>query len=89
MVVTFRKPPMVKYRLDFGKALGGQYAAGVVKPFINHVINNVIVNMFVWPQRLVVRPRPFSPLPSTSSHLAHLAALRGVCSLFRPRRASG
>ncbi|GFH27533.1 predicted protein, partial [Haematococcus lacustris] len=34
-VVTFRKPPRLKYRLDFGHALGGQYIAGVVKPFIN------------------------------------------------------
>lgn len=54
-VVTFRKPPRVKYRLDFGAALGGQYAAGVVKPFINYVVDSVIVNMLVWPQRLVVR----------------------------------
>uniref|UniRef100_A0A7S0RQP9 C2 domain-containing protein n=1 Tax=Chlamydomonas leiostraca TaxID=1034604 RepID=A0A7S0RQP9_9CHLO len=53
-VVTFRKPPRYKYRLDFGAALGGQYVAGIVKPFINYVINNVIVNMFVWPQRFVV-----------------------------------
>lgn len=36
------------------RALGGQYIAAVVKPFINYVIDGVIINMLVWPQRLVV-----------------------------------
>ncbi|KAJ9532490.1 hypothetical protein QJQ45_010556 [Haematococcus lacustris] len=69
-VVTFRKPPRLKYRLDFGHALGGQYIAGVVKPFINHVIDNVLLNMLVWPQRLVV---PVLPDEDMAVHVARLA----------------
>jgi len=53
-LVTFRKPPRYKYSLDFGKAFGGPYMANVVKPFVNMVINQHIVNTLVWPQRMVI-----------------------------------
>lgn len=86
-VVTFRKPPRVKYRVDFGAALGGQYVAGIIKPFINFVINNVIVNMFVWPQRFVV---PIIATPEMAVEVAKLAyrsvgvvKVRGACSVFQ------
>ena len=48
LVLTFRKPPQLKYMLDFGKALGGQYVAGVVKPFVNNLIQNQLVRAVRW-----------------------------------------
>jgi hypothetical protein len=43
-MATFRKPPRFKYRLDFGNGMGGSYTAGVVQPFVNMIINDVIVS---------------------------------------------
>ena len=43
LMLTFRKSPRLKYNLDFGKALGGQYVASVVKPFVNNLIQNQMV----------------------------------------------
>eukprot|EP00798_Chlamydomonas_sp_ICE-L_P011464 gene11464-34178_t len=56
-----RKPPLYKYRMDFGAAMGGKAVAGLVQPFINWVVNDVIINMLVWPQRLVVPILPNNP----------------------------
>lgn len=69
-MVTFRKPPRLKYNLDFGKALGGKYAASGIKPFINYVIRNVMVSMLVWPQRLVI------PIINTEDMQVEIAKLQ-------------
>ncbi|KAG2493047.1 hypothetical protein HYH03_008710 [Edaphochlamys debaryana] len=53
-MVTVPAPPMIKYRLDFGKALGGSMAPAAVRPVINYFMKEVITAMLVWPQRLVV-----------------------------------
>lgn len=61
-MLTLIKPPRYKYYLNFGTALGGAYVASVVKPFINFVVNSVILNMLVWPKRLVVPVLPLDKL---------------------------
>ncbi|PNH08684.1 Synaptotagmin-2 [Tetrabaena socialis] len=53
-MATVPKPPLIKYRLDFGKAMGGSLAPAAVTPVVNYFIKEVITKMLVWPQRLVV-----------------------------------
>ncbi|GLC59938.1 hypothetical protein PLESTB_001556000 [Pleodorina starrii] len=54
LMATVPKPPLIKYRLDFGKAMGGSMAPAAVTPVINYFLRDVINKMLVWPQRLVV-----------------------------------
>ncbi|GIL55458.1 hypothetical protein Vafri_11001 [Volvox africanus] len=54
MMATVPKPPLIKYRLDFGKAMGGSMAPAAVTPVINYFLRDMITKMLVWPQRLVV-----------------------------------
>lgn len=37
-MATLRKPPLIKYRLDFGKALGGSLLPAAVTPVVNYFI---------------------------------------------------
>lgn len=53
-MVTMPRAPMIKYRLDFGKALGGAALPAAVTPVINYFLKEIISGMLVWPQRLVV-----------------------------------
>ncbi|KAG2424545.1 hypothetical protein HXX76_014426 [Chlamydomonas incerta] len=53
-MATVPKPPLIKYRLDFGKALGGSMAPAAVTPVINYFMKEIITKMLVWPQRLVI-----------------------------------
>ncbi|KAG2493048.1 hypothetical protein HYH03_008711 [Edaphochlamys debaryana] len=53
-MATVPAPPLIKYRLDFGKALGGSVAPAAVTPVVNYFMKEVITGMLVWPQRLVV-----------------------------------
>lgn len=53
-MATVPKPPMIKYRLDFGKALGGSLAPAAVTPVVNYFMKEIINKMLVWPQRIVV-----------------------------------
>ncbi|GIL85222.1 hypothetical protein Vretimale_10731 [Volvox reticuliferus] len=54
LMATVPKPPLIKYRLDFGKAMGGSMAPAAVTPVINYFMRDIITKMLVWPQRLVV-----------------------------------
>ncbi|EFJ40787.1 hypothetical protein VOLCADRAFT_119865, partial [Volvox carteri f. nagariensis] len=54
LMATVPKPPLIKYRLDFGKALGGSMVPAAVTPVINFFLRDMITKMLVWPQRLVV-----------------------------------
>eukprot|EP00198_Chlamydomonas_reinhardtii_P000382 XP_001689717.1 predicted protein [Chlamydomonas reinhardtii] len=53
-MATVPKPPLIKYRLDFGKALGGSMAPAAVTPVVNYFMKEIITKMLVWPQRLVI-----------------------------------
>ncbi|KXZ55135.1 hypothetical protein GPECTOR_3g286 [Gonium pectorale] len=53
-MATVPKPPLIKYRLDFGKALGGSLAPAAVTPVVNYFMREIITKMLVWPQRIVV-----------------------------------
>ncbi|GFR39731.1 hypothetical protein Agub_g212 [Astrephomene gubernaculifera] len=53
-MATVPKPPLIKYRLDFGRAMGGSMAPAAVTPVVNFFLRDVITKMLVWPQRLVV-----------------------------------
>ncbi len=54
-MVSMVKPPIIKYKLDFGAvALGGSYSARLIKGFIDPFITETLASMLVWPARLVV-----------------------------------
>ncbi|KXZ55136.1 hypothetical protein GPECTOR_3g287 [Gonium pectorale] len=53
-MATMPRPPLIKYRLDFGKALGGSLAPAAVTPVVNYFVRGVIDKMLVWPARIVV-----------------------------------
>ncbi|KAG2448432.1 hypothetical protein HYH02_006324 [Chlamydomonas schloesseri] len=53
-MVTMPRAPLIKYRLDFGKALGGAALPAAVTPVINYFVREIVSGMLVWPQRLVV-----------------------------------
>lgn len=55
------KPPRIGYNLNVGKALGGSAISNVIKPVIQDIVQYQIVNMLVWPQRLVI-PVPLPDL---------------------------
>ncbi|GIL85220.1 hypothetical protein Vretimale_10731 [Volvox reticuliferus] len=54
LMATVPKPPLIKYRLDFGKAMGGAVAPMAVTPVVNYFLRNVLDRMLVWPNRIVV-----------------------------------
>eukprot|EP00200_Dunaliella_tertiolecta_P001773 CAMPEP_0202346946 /NCGR_PEP_ID=MMETSP1126-20121109/5518_1 /ASSEMBLY_ACC=CAM_ASM_000457 /TAXON_ID=3047 /ORGANISM="Dunaliella tertiolecta, Strain CCMP1320" /LENGTH=747 /DNA_ID=CAMNT_0048938425 /DNA_START=160 /DNA_END=2400 /DNA_ORIENTATION=+ len=53
-MVTFRKPPSFSYSLGFSKMILGEQIGTWITTFVNKIIRNQMVNMLVWPQRLVV-----------------------------------
>ncbi|GLI60523.1 hypothetical protein VaNZ11_002529 [Volvox africanus] len=54
LMATVPKPPLIKYRLDFGKAMGGAVAPMAVTPVVNYFLRGVLDRMLVWPNRIVV-----------------------------------
>lgn len=53
-MVSLKSPPIVKFKLDFGKALGSGYTAGAIRAFLDPLIRETMVDMLLWPQRIVV-----------------------------------
>ena len=49
-----RKPPQIKFKLDFGKALGSAYTAKAVRLFLDPFLRETLADMIVWPNRIVV-----------------------------------
>ncbi|EFJ40788.1 hypothetical protein VOLCADRAFT_107980 [Volvox carteri f. nagariensis] len=54
LMATVPKPPLIKYRLDFGKALGGSMLPKLVTPVIDYFIKGTLDRMLVWPNRIVL-----------------------------------
>ena len=49
-----RKPPLMHFRLDFGKAFGGSFTAKGVRLWLDPFIRETLTQMVVWPNRIVV-----------------------------------
>lgn len=54
VVVSLKKMPIINYKLNFGKALGGKYSAGLIKVFIDQLLRSQLPGMLVWPKRILV-----------------------------------
>ncbi|BDA44378.1 Synaptotagmin-5 [Coccomyxa sp. Obi] len=57
-VVALRKPPLMRFKLDFGKAFGGSIVAKPVRLWLDPFIRETLTNMVVWPNRIVVPMLP-------------------------------
>ena len=49
-----RKPPQIKFKLDFGKALGSGYTAKAVRLWLDPFLRETLADLIVWPNRIVV-----------------------------------
>lgn len=75
--VSLMKPPVVKFHLDFGAALGGSYAAGAVRAWLDPFLRNTVASMMVWPRRLVIPLLPEELTgPLDHLYLRHKGALQ-------------
>ena len=53
-VFACRKPPQIKFKLDFGKALGSAYTAKAVRLWLDPFLRETLADLIVWPNRIVV-----------------------------------
>ncbi|MEW5302412.1 MAG: hypothetical protein WDW36_005202 [Sanguina aurantia] len=53
--ITFVRPPLIKYSLNFGSALGGGITAKPVTLFLDMMLRQALQDSMVWPQRMVVK----------------------------------
>jgi len=75
VLLSLTNSPIIKYRLDFGKALGSSMSAGLVRQWLDPFIRNTLVEMLVWPERLLT---PMAPEEVTGP-LEHLKKrLKGI-----------
>lgn len=54
VTASLMKPPVVKFHLNFGAALGGSYAASAVRAWLDPFLRSTVAGMLVWPRRVVV-----------------------------------
>ena len=52
--VALKSPPIIKYRFDFGAAFGGSFTTAPIIAFVNFIVQEVIVGMLLWPNRITV-----------------------------------
>lgn len=52
--VALKAPPIIKYRFDFGAAFGGSFTTAPIIAFVNFIVQEVIVGMLLWPNRVTV-----------------------------------
>ena len=48
-----RKPPLLHFNLDFGKAFGGSVSARLVRLWLDPFLRHTLANLLVWPNRIV------------------------------------
>lgn len=53
-VISLRRPPQIKFKLDFGKALGSGYTAKAVRLWLDPFLRETLADLIVWPNRIVV-----------------------------------
>ena len=63
-----RQPPQIKFKLDFGKALGSAYTAKAVRLWLDPFLRETLADMIVWPNRIVVHIHP----EAVTGHLNYL-----------------
>lgn len=54
VLITLMKPPKISYRVDLGKALGGNLTGGAIANFVDGLLPSILNGFLVWPQRIVV-----------------------------------
>lgn len=54
MVFSLLSPPKLNFKIDVGKALGGNAVGSTVKKALGPFIKDTLMNMLVWPKRYVV-----------------------------------
>ncbi|KAL4424271.1 hypothetical protein ABPG75_001572 [Micractinium tetrahymenae] len=76
-VVSLRKPPIVRFNLNFGKSLGGGYSAGAIKAWLDPFLRETMCSMLLWPRRLVIPILPEEVTgPLDDLYLRHRGALQ-------------
>ena len=74
--VSLRRPPNVKFHLDFGAAFGGSMSAKAVVAWLDPFLRETITGMLVWPRRIVVPVLPIEVTgPLDELYLRHKGAL--------------
>ena len=53
MCLCDRKPPLLHFKLDFGKALGSAYTAKAIRLWLDPFLRETLAQLIVWPNRLV------------------------------------
>ena len=54
-VLWVQKPPLLHFKLDFGKALGSAYTAKAIRLWLDPFLRETLTQLIVWPNRLVYR----------------------------------
>lgn len=54
MVLSLLSPPIFNFKIDVGKALGGNAVGRTVKSALGPFIKDTLMNMLVWPRRYVI-----------------------------------
>lgn len=76
-VVSLRKPPIVRFSLDFGKSMGGGYTAGAIKAWLDPFLRETVSGMMLWPRRMVIPILPEAVTgPLDDLYLRHKGALQ-------------
>jgi len=75
ITAALTQSPIIKYNLDFGAALGSSFSASLVRRWLDPFIRNTLVELLVWPERII---SPVLPESVTGS-LEHLKKrLQGI-----------
>ncbi|KAK9808833.1 hypothetical protein WJX72_004641 [[Myrmecia] bisecta] len=76
-VIALRKPPMINFKLNFGKALGSAYTAKAVRLWLDPFLRETLANLVVWPNRVLVPILPESVTgPLDALQLRHVGVLK-------------
>lgn len=69
-----RKPPLLHFKLDFGKALGSAYTAKAIRLWLDPFLRETLAQLLVWPNRLL-----YPILPESVTGPLDFLQLRSAC----------